>query len=110
MARGQGVDDAQQQAVGDEAARSEHEQQHRLVGRAEDVDAEHRAVADQRAEEIIAKANKDAASIRGNAESEIADLTEKLSSLRKQTSDYYASMKKIVDAQNASMDQLKKLL
>ena len=68
------------------------------------------SAADQRAEEIIEKANKEAASIRGNAESEIADLTEKLSSLRKQTSEYYASLKKIVDAQNVSMDQLKKLL
>ena len=68
------------------------------------------SAADLRAEEIIAKANTEAASIRGNAEKEIADLTEKLSSLRKQTSEFYASMKKIVDAQNVSMDQLKKLL
>jgi len=68
------------------------------------------SAADLRAEEIIAKANQEASSIRGNAEKEIADLTEKLSSLRKQTAEYFASMKKIVDAQNASMDQLKKLL
>ena len=68
------------------------------------------SAADARAEEIIAKANQEAASIRGNAESEISDLTEKLSALRKQTNEYYASLKKILDAQNASVDQLKKLL
>jgi len=68
------------------------------------------AAAEVRSDEIIANANQEAASIRGNAESQIADLTEKLAALRKQTSDYYASLKKIVDAQNASMDQLKKIL
>ena len=68
------------------------------------------AEADARAAEIISKANEEAASIRVNAESQIADLTEKLSALRKQTADYYASVKKAVDAQAASMDQLKKLL
>ena len=68
------------------------------------------AAADIRAEEIISKANAEAASIRVNAESQIADLTEKLAVLRKQTADYYASVKKAVDAQAASMDQLKKLL
>lgn len=68
------------------------------------------SAADLRAEEIIAKANEDAASIRGNAEQEIADLTEKLASLRRQASEYYGSMKKIVDAQSASMEQLKKFL
>ena len=68
------------------------------------------SAADARAEEIIIKANQEAASIRSNAESEISDLTEKLTSLRKQTSEYYASLKKILDDQNASVDQLKKLL
>ena len=68
------------------------------------------AAADARAEEILAKANEEAASMRANAESQITDLTEKLSTLRKQTADYYASVKKAVDAQAASMDQLKKLL
>ena len=68
------------------------------------------AAADARAEEIVSKANQDAASIRSNAESQIADLTAKLTTLRKQTADYYASLKKVVDAQNASMDQIKKLL
>ena len=68
------------------------------------------AAADVRAEEIISKANAEAASIRVNAESQIADLTEKLAVLRKQTADYYASVKKAVDAQAATMDQLKKLL
>ncbi|MBQ7886335.1 MAG: DivIVA domain-containing protein [Clostridia bacterium] len=68
------------------------------------------AEADARAEEIVNKANEEAASIRVNAESQISDLTEKLASLRKQTADYYACVKKAVDAQAASMDQLKKLL
>ena len=65
------------------------------------------SVADKRADEIIAKANADAASIRSNAESQISDLTQKLASLRKQTSEYYASVKRAVDAQSASLDQIK---
>lgn len=68
------------------------------------------AAADARAEEIVNKANQEAVSIRANAESQISDLTDKLTALRKQTADYYASLKKVVDAQNASMDQIKKLL
>jgi len=68
------------------------------------------AEADVRAEEIVNKANEEAAFIRVNAESQIADLTEKLAVLRKHTADYYASVKKAVDAQTASMDQIKKLL
>ena len=68
------------------------------------------AAADARAEEIIANANAEAASARTNAQNQIADLTEKLAALRKQTADYYASLKRVVDAQNASMDQIKKLL
>ena len=68
------------------------------------------SAADKRADEIIAKANEDAASIRSNAESQISELTQKLASLRKQTSDYYTSVKRAVDAQSASLDQIKKLL
>ena len=68
------------------------------------------AAADARAEEIIANANAEAASARTNAQNQIADLTEKLAALRKQTADFYASLKRVVDAQNASMDQIKKLL
>lgn len=68
------------------------------------------AAADTRAEEIISKANAEASSIRVNAQSQITDLTDKLTALRKQTADYYASLKKVVDAQTASMDQIKKLL
>lgn len=68
------------------------------------------AAADLRAEEIIAKANEDAEAIRGNAELQISDLTAKLASLRQQSSEYYDSVKKIVEAQTATMDQLKKLL
>jgi len=68
------------------------------------------AAADARAEEIISKANEEASSVRANAQSQIVDLTEKLAALRKQTADYYASLKKVVDAQTASMDQIKKLL
>lgn len=68
------------------------------------------AAADARADEIIAKANEEAATIRSDAESQISDLTEKLARLRSQTSNYYTSLKKLMDAQNASMDQIKKLL
>ena len=68
------------------------------------------AEADARAEEILSKAKEEAASIRVTAEGRISDLTDKLAALRKQTADYYASVKKAVDAQAASMDQLKKLL
>lgn len=68
------------------------------------------ASADARAEEILGKANEEAVSIRANAQSQIADLTEKLATLRKQTSDYYTSVKKVMDAQNASMEQIKRLL
>ena len=68
------------------------------------------AAADARAEEIVSKANQEAASIRSDAESQITDLTGKLAALRKQTADYYAALTKVVDAQNASMDQIKKLL
>jgi len=81
-----------------------------VLTKAKDAYDEIVAAADTRAEEILAKANQEASSIRKNAETQIADLTEKLTSLRKQTSEYYASLKKIVDAQNTSMDQLKKLL
>lgn len=68
------------------------------------------AAADARAEEIVQAANEEASGIRGNAEAKIADLTEKFSALRDQTSAYYASLKEIVEAQAASMEQLKKLL
>ena len=68
------------------------------------------AAADARAEEIVSKANEEAASIRVNAENQISDLTDKLAALRKQTADYYASVKKAVDTQAATMEQLKKLL
>ena len=54
------------------------------------------AAADVRAEEIISKANAEAATIRETAQGQITDLTEKLTSLRKQTADYYASVKKVM--------------
>lgn len=81
-----------------------------VLAKAQGVYEEIVAAADVRAEEIVAKANEDAASIRSAAEAQISDLTAKLSALRKQTSDYYASLKKAMDAQNASMDQIRKLL
>ena len=65
---------------------------------------------DERAAEIINKANQDAATIRSDAQSKIADLTSQLTALRKQTSEYYDSLKKITDAQTASMEQIKRLL
>lgn len=68
------------------------------------------SAADARADEIIRKANEEASSIRTNAESQIADLTGKLDALRRQTTSYCDSLKKMIDQQNASMDQIKKLL
>ena len=53
------------------------------------------SAADTRAAEIINKANQDAATIRSDAQSKIADLTSQLTALRKQTSEYYDSLKKI---------------
>ena len=81
-----------------------------ILSKAQDVYDEIIAEADARAQEIVAKANEEAASVRVNAENQISDLTDKLAVLRKQTADYYANVKKAVDAQAASMDQLKKLL
>ncbi len=66
--------------------------------------------ADQRAEEIVNAANKEASTIRADAQNQITDLTAKLADLRRQTSNYYESVKKIMDAQNASLDQIKNLL
>ena len=81
-----------------------------ILSKAQDMYDEIVAEADARAQEIVSKANEEAASIRVNAENQISDLTEKLAALRKQTADYYASVKKAVEAQAASMDQIKKLL
>ena len=39
-----------------------------------------------------------------------SDLTSQFTALRKQTSEYYDSLKKITDAQTASMEQIKRLL
>ena len=68
------------------------------------------AAADARAEEIVSTANAEAANNRQTAEGQITDLTEKLTALRKQTAEYYNSMKNAIAAQNASMEQIKKLL
>ena len=68
------------------------------------------AAADSRAAEIVEKANEEAAAIRSNAQTQMADLTKKLSDLRKQTGDYYAAVKKLMDEQSASMEQIKKML
>lgn len=68
------------------------------------------AMAETRADDIVAKAEQEAAEIRTNAESQISDLKATMETLRKQTGEYYASLKAIVDQQTASMDQLKKML
>lgn len=81
-----------------------------VLSKAQAVYDEIVAAADARAEEIVAKANEEASNVRANAQNQISDLTEKLAALRKQTADYYASVKKAVDAQASSMEQLKKLL
>lgn len=81
-----------------------------VLTKAQSVYDEIVSAADVRAAEIVAKATEEAASIRVTAEGQISDLTEKLAALRKQTADYYASVKKAVETQAASMDQIKKLL
>lgn len=81
-----------------------------VLAKAQSVYDEIVSAADVRAAEIVAKATEEAASIRETAEGQISDLTEKLDTLRKQTANYYASVKKAVDEQAASMAQLKKLL
>lgn len=81
-----------------------------VLSKAQAVYDEIVAAADARAEEIVAKANEEAANTRENAQNQISDLTEKLAALRKQTADYYASVKKAVDTQVSSMEQLKKML
>ena len=81
-----------------------------VLTKAKDAYDEILTEANNRAEAIIAKANDDAAHIREDAQSQIADLTEKLNMLRKQTGDYYAAVRKAVEAQNASLEQIKKLL
>lgn len=68
------------------------------------------SAADARADEIIRQATEEASSIRSDAENQIADLTAKLGDLRKQASGYCDALKKMIDEQNASMDQIKKLL
>jgi len=81
-----------------------------VLTKAKNVYDEIVAAAEARADEITNKANVDAANIRKTAEGQISDLTVKLAALRKQTNDYYASLKQAMDAQAASMEQIKKLL
>ena len=81
-----------------------------VLNKAKDAYDEIVATADARADKIIRKANDDAANIRTRAESQIADLTAQLSSLRKQTTDYCATLQKLLSEQNSSMDRIKKLL
>lgn len=68
------------------------------------------AEADLRAEEIITKAKEEAAASRVKAEAQISDLTERLAALRKQAGEYCDTVKAAMDSQNASIEQIKKLL
>lgn len=68
------------------------------------------AAADARADEIVKQATEEAASLRTTAESEISDLTAKLTALRKETADYCATLQKLLNQQTASVEQIKKLL
>lgn len=68
------------------------------------------SAADARAAEIVEKANQDAAAIRVGTQAQIAEMTEKLNNLRKQTGDFYNAMKKLLSEQSTSMDQIRKLL
>ena len=56
------------------------------------------------------QATEEAASLRSKAESEISDLTAKLTALRKETTDYCATLQKLLNQQTASVEQIKKLL
>ena len=68
------------------------------------------AAADARADEIVKQATEEAASMRTTAESQISDLTAKLAALRKETTDYCATLQKLLNQQSASVEQIKKLL
>ncbi|MBR1707937.1 MAG: DivIVA domain-containing protein [Clostridia bacterium] len=63
-----------------------------------------------KADGIIDEANTEAANIRTTAQKQITDLSDKLASLRKQTSDYYDQLSRVIERQNSSLLDLKKLL
>ncbi len=81
-----------------------------VLTKAQSVYDEIVSAADVRAAEIVEKATEEAATLRATAEAQITDLTDKLAALRKQAANYYASVKKAMDDQTASMEQIKKLL
>ena len=63
-----------------------------------------------KADGIIDEANTEAANIRTTAQKQITDLSDKLASLRRQTSDYYDQLSRVIERQNSSLLDLKKLL
>ena len=107
---------AAQQAAAPVAAPSAQDDRHAaesfelVLTKAKSAYEEIVAEADQRAEEIIAKANEEAVAARVKAEAQISDLTERLSALRKQAGEYCNTVKAAMDSQNASIEQIKKLL
>ncbi|MBQ9007808.1 MAG: DivIVA domain-containing protein [Clostridia bacterium] len=63
-----------------------------------------------KAEGIIGDANQEAANLRTTAQKQITDLSDRLTSLRRQASDYYEQLAKVIEKQNESMSDLKRLL
>lgn len=81
-----------------------------VLSKAQGVYEETVIAAEQRAEEIINKANDEAVALREKAEKELSDLTGRLTAVRKQASDYCATIKRVMDEQAASMNDLKRML
>ncbi len=66
--------------------------------------------AKNKAEGIIGDANAEAANMRTTAQKQITDLSDRLTSLRRQASDYYDQLSKVIEKQTESMSDLKRLL
>lgn len=66
--------------------------------------------AKNKAEGIISNANAEAVNMRTAAQKQITDLSDRLASLRRQTTDYYEQLSKIIEKQTESMTDLKRLL
>ena len=66
--------------------------------------------AQRKYDEIIAKANSEAAQIRENAQNQVTDLSDKLAGLRSDAKTYYNTMKKMLDEQSVSVESIRSLL
>ena len=68
------------------------------------------AEAKTKASGIIDNANAEAADIRTDAQRKITDLSDKLAAVRRSSADFYDQMSKLVEKQNESLGDLKRLL